>query len=566
VADRSDAALVEAARAGDRAAFGEIYDRYADRVYGLCRTVVRRPEDAADATQDTFVRAAERLEQLRDPSRLRPWLFSIARNEALQRIRRTAREDLDQGEGEGPAALATLAAEAEAVEQLSANELRDLVWDASAGLDERDRVVLDLYVRQGLEGAELGEAMGVTTDHAYQLTRRVRTRIDAALGALLIARLGRKDCPDLQALLAGWDGTYTPAVRRQVVRHVDSCDACQTNRGALVSPAALFATIPLLPVPLVLKAEVLAAVEAAGLLGGTAAATAAAGAGAAAAGTAGTGGGAAAAGTAGTGGGAAAAGTAGTGGGAGGASGGAGSSEGGAGAGVVAGGLAAVVALVVAVGIAYAALDDGGSPSARSAVADSVTESGEAGSSPAVTAPGATTRPTSPPASTAPTSTTAPPAPPSTALPVAAPSPDLVVPPPTAPATPPVVPTTAPPTTVAPTTTTTIAVTTTTTPPPAPPVRVQVSPGVVDFGGAGTSATITLANVGAAPLTVTATASDARVGVAPGSGTVPAGGSLGLTVTLDRAALPPGPFAAAVNLRLGSLTVPVAVRATTPPG
>jgi DNA-directed RNA polymerase specialized sigma24 family protein len=71
---RSDAELVAAAIAGDRGAFAAIYDRYADRLHDFCWSLLRDRDEAADATQDAFLLAAERLGQLRDPERLRPWL------------------------------------------------------------------------------------------------------------------------------------------------------------------------------------------------------------------------------------------------------------------------------------------------------------------------------------------------------------------------------------------------------------------------------------------------------------------------------------------------------------
>ena len=552
VTERSDAALVEQARAGDRDAFGEIYERYANRIYGLCLTIVRRPEDAADATHDTFVRAAQRLDQLREPSRLRPWLFAVARNEALQLIRRTGREDHDDGAPALAAALPTVAAEVEAVDLLSAAELRDLVWDASAGLDDRDRIVLDLYVREGLEGAELGEAMGVSTDYAYQLTHRVRTRIDAALGALLIARLGRRDCRELREILAGWDGTYTPALRRRVVRHVDSCETCSRNRGVLTSPAALFATIPLLPVPFVVKGEVLAAIEAAGLLGGSAAAAGAAGS--ATAGSAS--GGSAGAGSAGTGG-----------------------ASGGVGAGVVVGGLVAAAAVLVVIGIAVAALrsDDADDvavastvpavttspPSIPPSAAPTTTPTGQNPTDLTPTTP-APAAPSSSP--DAPASTSAPAVSPGVVTPPAAQAPAPTAPPPASAPLPPPVPTT-PTAPTAPSSTTTIATTTTTTaapPPPAPAVRVRVDPGVVDFGAGAGTATLTVSNDGSAAVSVNATPADARIAVTPDGSTVPPGGSQVLTVTLNRTGLV-ADYTSTISLRVGTLNAAVPVRANPTP-
>jgi Sigma-70 region 2 len=53
-------------------------------LYTYCQTLLRDPADAAAAVLDTFVIAAARLDRLRDPDRLRAWLYAVARNEALR--------------------------------------------------------------------------------------------------------------------------------------------------------------------------------------------------------------------------------------------------------------------------------------------------------------------------------------------------------------------------------------------------------------------------------------------------------------------------------------------------
>ena len=81
----TDAELVSSARSGDRGALSEIYDGYADRLYDLCASVLRDPEDAFDAMVDTFVLAALELYRLRRPEKLQPWLFALARQQLLGR-------------------------------------------------------------------------------------------------------------------------------------------------------------------------------------------------------------------------------------------------------------------------------------------------------------------------------------------------------------------------------------------------------------------------------------------------------------------------------------------------
>jgi RNA polymerase sigma factor (sigma-70 family) len=251
----SDAELVAGVLTGDREAFAAMYDRYSDRLYDFCVSVLRDRHEAEDAVQDTFVLAAQRLGQLNDPQRLRPWLYAVARSVALRRAKARGRVVLDTEVGDmvDPDAGPPRAAEQSA--------LRELVWGAAAGLSERDRALLDLHLRQGLDGAELGEAMGVSTSHAYVLLTRLRDQVERSLGALLIARLGRDDCPDLADLLSGWDGRFSPLMRKRVARHVDNCDVCEDRRRAMVSPLALLAAVPMLTAPLYLRERVLAEVE-----------------------------------------------------------------------------------------------------------------------------------------------------------------------------------------------------------------------------------------------------------------------------------------------------------------
>jgi hypothetical protein len=136
-------------------------------------------------------------------------------------------------------------------------DLRELVWNAAAGLSERDRALLDLHLRHGLEGADLGEAIGVEPAHAYVLLTRLRDQVERSLGALLVARLGRADCPDLSRLLTDWDGRFSPLVRKRVARHVDNCETCGAARRKLASPLALLAAVPPMPAPPDLRDRVL---------------------------------------------------------------------------------------------------------------------------------------------------------------------------------------------------------------------------------------------------------------------------------------------------------------------
>ncbi len=131
------------------------------------------------------------------------------------------------------------------------SELAVLIQAAAEGLGAQDRVVLDLHLRQGLEGQELAEALGVNPSHAYVMLSRMRDQVERSLGALMVARQGSKDCRKLEALLKPWDGRLSATWRKRVARHVDGCAICSDLRKRMLSPAAMLGlgVIPLIAAP-----------------------------------------------------------------------------------------------------------------------------------------------------------------------------------------------------------------------------------------------------------------------------------------------------------------------------
>src|ERR1700736_3688374 len=97
-----DREIVAAIAGGDPAGLASAYDTYAESLYGYCRWMLSEPDDAADAVQDTFVIAAARLGSLRDPRKLRPWLYAVARNECHRRLRATDAALDEAGDLTGP--------------------------------------------------------------------------------------------------------------------------------------------------------------------------------------------------------------------------------------------------------------------------------------------------------------------------------------------------------------------------------------------------------------------------------------------------------------------------------
>lgn len=149
-----DATLVRAARLGDRAAFGRLYERYARMVHGVLLSKVPAGE-VDDLVQDVFMRALRRLSTLRESGSFGAWLAAIARNLANDYHRRSVPEerladdtcdnDIDRGKTagdlEGPAAA---------------------ILDAIRSLSDAYRETLILRLVEGMTGPEIAARTGLT--------------------------------------------------------------------------------------------------------------------------------------------------------------------------------------------------------------------------------------------------------------------------------------------------------------------------------------------------------------------------------------------------------------------
>ncbi|MFJ9822409.1 sigma-70 family RNA polymerase sigma factor [Streptomyces sp. NPDC101151] len=242
-----DREIVAAIRAADPQGLAAAYDTYAGRLYGYCRSVLHSPDAADDALQDTFVLANERIGQLRDPGRLRPWLYAIARHECLHQLRGERRTTGIEAAEEVSDESVDLDA------RLRTQELRSLVQDAFAGLNTRDREVLELATRQGLEGRDLAAVLGLSLNHTHALLSRARGQLEKSVAALIVARNGRQDCAELAEMLEGWDGTMTVLLRKRINRHIDQCEVCGERKNRDVRASALLSMMPFPVLPLALR-------------------------------------------------------------------------------------------------------------------------------------------------------------------------------------------------------------------------------------------------------------------------------------------------------------------------
>jgi RNA polymerase sigma factor (sigma-70 family) len=246
-----DREIVAAIVAGDLSGLAAGYDEHAESLYGYCRWMLSEPEDAADAVEDTFIITAGRLDRLREPRKLRPWLYAVARNECHSRVRAS---EVGLGEDTSmpdPPSGADVRGRAEQV------ELAQLVRTALDELSPGEREVIELDLRHDLQGADLAAVLGVPRNQAQALASRARGEVEAALAPLFVARTGRRGCAELDLLLDGWDGQLTGSTRKLVSRHIEQCAACADRSHGALRAAVRYGMAPLATLPPELCDEVL---------------------------------------------------------------------------------------------------------------------------------------------------------------------------------------------------------------------------------------------------------------------------------------------------------------------
>jgi RNA polymerase sigma-70 factor, ECF subfamily len=157
----TEAELLRAGQAGDRAALDQLLAPYERGLLAFCRGILGHAEDAEDAAQETFFRALRALPRFQQrQATFRTWLFRIALNVCLDRRRdHRPTEPLDE-ERPSPGSR-----EAASPETLALRRLQ--VMEALGGLSPHRRAVLLLKELEGWSAAEIGEAMGWNVKRVY---------------------------------------------------------------------------------------------------------------------------------------------------------------------------------------------------------------------------------------------------------------------------------------------------------------------------------------------------------------------------------------------------------------
>jgi len=187
--DLRDSALVERCRKQDFEAFGKFVDAYQARVFGFVRRSVATADDAADVTQEVFIRAFQSFPSFDGRGSVRTWLFRIAHNLCIDRARKRDRRVIEASMFVGDDAEEfETPDERWQPEKLALNdELNAVVEQGIQELSLKLRTVLLLHDREDMEYEEIAKLVSVPVGTVKSRLFLARKHLQAKLSAYLAA-------------------------------------------------------------------------------------------------------------------------------------------------------------------------------------------------------------------------------------------------------------------------------------------------------------------------------------------------------------------------------------------
>lgn len=166
------AAAMKRLSEGDQTALAVLYDLLGKPMYALAYTILKNPADAEDALQDAFLKILRGASGYRDDGNARAWAMSVARNSAIDLLRRRQKETAEDGE-----VLDSLSREGDFAESYAeADKMNRLL----AILDGTDRDIVVLKAVDGFKFREIAGIVGITAEAARKRYSRAIKKLRAA--------------------------------------------------------------------------------------------------------------------------------------------------------------------------------------------------------------------------------------------------------------------------------------------------------------------------------------------------------------------------------------------------
>jgi RNA polymerase sigma-70 factor (ECF subfamily) len=188
-ASQRAARLMRQAQSGDRASFGQMVTLYQDRLFNATLRLVGDAEEASDLTQEAFARALARLEDFRGDAQPYTWLFRIAVNLAISRLRKEQRHrtfSLDGDASDGSPAARLPGSAPQPLEMMERRERDQQVLAALGRLDGDYRAVLIMRDIEGFDYEQMAQVLeiplGTLKSRLFRARLALRDELKAYLG------------------------------------------------------------------------------------------------------------------------------------------------------------------------------------------------------------------------------------------------------------------------------------------------------------------------------------------------------------------------------------------------
>jgi RNA polymerase sigma-70 factor (ECF subfamily) len=178
----SDRELMGRLAAGDRDALAPLMERHSRRVYRIALAYLRRPDDALDVVQETFVKAYRSAARWDPASEVAPWLTRIAVNQAIDTYRRRRRRlELEAPLPDGDRWVAVDSREASPERRLRGREAAERISGALLTLPETQRAVFVMRHYDEMSLQEIAQALdlrlGTVKSSLHRAVHRLRDRL-----------------------------------------------------------------------------------------------------------------------------------------------------------------------------------------------------------------------------------------------------------------------------------------------------------------------------------------------------------------------------------------------------
>ena len=186
----SDQVLVRRVQDGDVAAFDALVRKYRERLYSVVYNLTSNREDAADITQEAFIKAFSSINRFQGKSAFFTWLYRIGVNTTLSHLKRNrfrrffSLENL-QEDGSHAQVLETLAAKHKSEKGALLSELQEKLNEALQKLSPKHRTVVVLFEIEGLSHQEIAEIVGCSVGTVRSRLHYAKQQLQADLQAFI---------------------------------------------------------------------------------------------------------------------------------------------------------------------------------------------------------------------------------------------------------------------------------------------------------------------------------------------------------------------------------------------